>query len=651
MHRAYPGSRRGAGLRLALSLLCVLWAQSSSARADAGEYFAIQVVDDQTGRGVPLIKLETTNNILFFTDSNGLIAFAEPGLMGTEVFFHVSGHGYTYPKDGFGYAGARLTPQPGGSATVKVKRTSIAQRLYRLTGEGIYRDTVLLGRKPPTAQPVINGLVLGCDSVLTAEYQDKLFWFWGDTNKPSYPLGNFYSTGATSLLPAQGGLDPDLGVDFTYFTDPKGFAKGMTPMSKVGPTWPDAFITLKDEQGRARLYAAYANVNTKMETLERGLCVYNDEKQVFESIQKVELKTPAGPTGHPFKHTVNGVEYVYFAASLPLRRTKADAKSYCDLSSYEAFSCLKEGTRVDDAQIDRDETGRVRYAWKHNTPPLGPQDEKKLIEAGKLKAEEALIHLRDADTGKPFTAHAGSVYWNEYRKRWILVVCEVGGTSMLGETWYAEGDTPQGPWVYARKIVTHNTYSFYNPKQHPYFAKDGGRTIYFEGTYTHTFSGNLVQTPRYDYNQIMYKLDLDDPRMVLPVPVYDPFVDAPWANDLSMPFLNVQQARARKQPLSIAFFAPDRPGPGLVPVYLEKSGKRKTVTTRPESKEQADVLFYALPSDTKNPPPATVWLCEDTFVDGHGYRIEEHGPATGYPRVRAICRVWKSPTSLRYPLD
>ena len=38
-------------------------------------------------------------------------------------------------------------------------------------------------------------------------------------------------------------------------------------------------------------------------------------------------------------------------------------------------------------------------------------------------------------------------------------------------------------------------YSFYNPKQHPMFDKDGGRIIFFEGTYTTTFSGNHDPTP------------------------------------------------------------------------------------------------------------------------------------------------------------
>jgi hypothetical protein len=63
------------------------------------------------------------------------------------------------------------------------------------------------------------------------------------------------------------------------------------------------------------------------------------------------------------------------------------------------------------------------------------------------------------------------------------------------------------------KVATHDRgasgdYAFYNPTSHKFFDQDGGRIIYFEGTYTNTFSGNSEQTPLYDYNQIMYRLDL-----------------------------------------------------------------------------------------------------------------------------------------------
>src|SRR2546426_2149668 len=89
-----------------------------------------------------------------------------------------------------------------------------------------------------------------------------------------------------------------------------------------------------------------------------------------------------------------------------------------------------------------------------------------------------------------------------------------------GEVWFSEADTPTGPWVYARLVAEHGRYNFYNPTQHQFFDQDGGRLIYFEGTYTDSFSGAKEKTPRYDYNQIMYRLSLDDVRLGLPAPVY-----------------------------------------------------------------------------------------------------------------------------------
>lgn len=111
--------------------------------------FTIRVVDDQTGRGVPLVELRTTNNIRRYTDSNGIVAFHEPGLMNRKVFFYVDSHGYEYPQDGFGYRGKALQLEPGGSATLKIKRTNLAERLYRITGGGIYRDSRLVGEPVP----------------------------------------------------------------------------------------------------------------------------------------------------------------------------------------------------------------------------------------------------------------------------------------------------------------------------------------------------------------------------------------------------------------------------------------------------------------------------------------------------------------------
>ena len=90
---------------LPLVLTCLLPAAAPPA---PGPYFTITVVDASTGRGVPLVELRTTHGVRLYTDSAGVAAFHEPGLMNQKVFFHVKSHGYEYPKDAFGYRGVRL---------------------------------------------------------------------------------------------------------------------------------------------------------------------------------------------------------------------------------------------------------------------------------------------------------------------------------------------------------------------------------------------------------------------------------------------------------------------------------------------------------------------------------------------------------------
>ena len=479
----------------------------------ADKTFAIKIIDDQTGRGVPLVELQTVNNIRYVTDSNGLVAFHEPGLMNCAVFFTIKSHGYEFAKDGFGFRGKAIEVKEGGSVTLRIKRLNIAERLYRVTGAGIYRDSVLLGRKVPIKEPLLNAQVFGSDSVVNTIYKGKMIWFWGDTNRPSYPLGNFHVPGATSLLPGKGGLDPDRGINLDYFVDDKGFAKETAHLPGEGPTWITGLVKLTEKDGRERLFATYMKVKGFLEVYERGLVEWSDQKKQIEPVVIFPKKAPFYPVGQPFHHRVDGIDYIYYANPYPLVRTRARADRLQLLGEYEAYTCLKEGSGLKNPRLDRAKSGRLRYSWTKNTPPVGPAEQAQLIKAGLMKPEEALLQLKDVDTGKPVLAHSGSVNWNAYRKRWIMIAVESGGTSPLGEVWFAEAKTPLGPWVHARKIVTHDQYSFYNPKQHPQFDKENGRYIFFEGTYTALFSGNKAPTPRYDYNQIMYKLDLADPRL------------------------------------------------------------------------------------------------------------------------------------------
>jgi hypothetical protein len=117
------------------------------------------------------------------------------------------------------------------------------------------------------------------------------------------------------------------------------------------------------------------------------------------------------------------------------------------------------------------------------------------------------------DSQNPVEIHGSSVRWNAYRNKWVLIGVQKMGDSFLGEVWYAESDHLTGPWRKAKKIITHKQYSFYNPVHHAFFDQQDGKIIYFEGTYTKTFSGNDIATPYYDYNQMMYSLDLSQPAL------------------------------------------------------------------------------------------------------------------------------------------
>lgn len=617
---------------------CLLLFSTSTLYSADHKYFQIQVVDDSTGRGVPLVELETVNSIVHVTDSAGNVAFYEPGLMDQAVFFHVRSHGYEYPKDGFGFRGMRLNVTTGGKATLKIKRTNIAERLYRMTGQGRYRDSALLGESLPVKEPLLNAQVVGSDSVINGILGGRLYWFWGDTNRPSYPLGNFNVPGATSLLPGDGGLDPAVGVDLDYFKDADGFAKQTARMPGPGPSWIFGAGIAKDTEGKDALVAGYMKVEPPLKVYARGIVKFNEKAGEFEQVVEFPRIPTLFPEGQTFLHRENEIDYLYFCQPFPHVRVRATLDAFRDPMRYEAFTCLKQGSTVDKHEVERDAQGIVHYAWKPDTAAVDATLQKKLIASGQLKPQEAMLRLRDRDTGKAITGHTGSVNWNAYRRKWVMLFVEHYGTSLLGEMWYAEADQPLGPWEYAVKIVTHDRYSFYNPKQHLYFDQQDGRLIYFEGTYTQMFSGNPVATPRYEYNQMMYRLDLADARLALPVPVYQEKAGGPFRTKGKTPAPGLE---------SMQFLALDRRAENTIAIYADASAGSNgmRLTTKPSvDAVNGQPLFYALPHDLKAPPGTVTPLYEYVPKDGnqYNYSIIPSEVKPGFTRSETpLCLVWK----------
>jgi len=435
--------------------------------AAAMEPCRIEVVEKGSGWPVPLVELRTTHHMRFVTDNAGVIAFDLPELMGRETWFDVAGCGYEAAKDGFGFRGVRLTPEPGKTLRVEVQRTIAARRLGRITGGGLFAES----QKTGTERDAVESGVVGCDSVQNAVHRGRMFWLWGDTTLAKYPLGIFDGTSATTAVQPLSSLEPPVRLKFDYFADDQGRPRGIAKMPGAGPTWVTGYVSLPDKTGTPRLVGSYMKIRGMLEAYEWGLCVWNDDTGNFEQLRVIWNKSdstpkpPPVPEGHPVLWTdPQGREWLLFGNPLPRLRCPATFEAWQDAATWEV-----------------------------------------------LKPQETIPAAED---GPPVKPHSGSIAWNPWRKRWVTVFMQyLGKPSAFGELWYAEADAPTGPWGPAVKVLSHENYTFYNPRLHPEFTPPDSPILIFEGTYTMQFADRPAPTPRYDYNQILYRLDLDSPAL------------------------------------------------------------------------------------------------------------------------------------------
>jgi hypothetical protein len=441
----------------AVAVLC------TSLSAFAVQPFRINVVDESNGWPVPLVELRTLHNVRFVSDNAGVIAIDLPELMSTETWFTVEGHGYSVPKDGFGFQGVRITPRPGESITIEVHRELAGKRLGRITGAGIFGESQKLGLEADWKEQGI----LGCDSVQNVVHNGRLFWNWGDTTLAHYPLGRFHMIGATTGLQPLESMAPPIRLRYDYFVDSSNVVRDLAKMPGDGPTWLNGYCSLPDRDGNRRLVATYSKIKQGMQVYEIGLCTWNERSTAFEKtsvIWNLSDQNP-NPPATPHGHTVAwkdeaGKSWVLFGDPFPTLKCPATYEAWSDATTWLSIDAQK----------------------------------KVLVRVGVESIEP----------------HRGSIAWNDFRKKWVSIFTQKrGDSSYLGEIWYAEADAPMGPWTDAVKVVTHNKYTFYNPKLHPDFAPTGSPILLFEATFTKEFSGNEQAVPRYDYNQVLYRLDLD----------------------------------------------------------------------------------------------------------------------------------------------
>lgn len=452
------------------TLLFCMFMSCYALESTAAEPCTIHVVEKGTNWPVCLVELRTTDQQRFVTDNAGVIALDAPEMLGRDTWFTVQGHGYEVKRDGFGMQGVRLTPQPGKTLTVEVDRKILARRLGRITGAGLFAESQKLGQELDWRE---SGIV-GADSVQNAVHRGKLYWAWGDTTLAKYPLGIFDGTSATTAVQPLKSFEPPLRMPLDYVVDDKDRPRGVAKMPGSGPTWINGYVSLRDKDGVEHLVCTYNKIKGHLEAYEWSQAVWNERIQSFDKLRTIwtksaeQPKQPLIPEGHPvFWKDAENKEWLLFGNPLPTIRMPATFEAWQDPLTWEKLTPQESFADA---------------AW--NEPSISPT-----------------VRI------KP---HTGSIAWNAWRKRWVTVFMQnFGKPSAFGELWYAEADAPTGPWGPAVKVLSHDNYTFYNPRLHPEMTPADSPILLFEGTFTREFSNNKEPVPRYDYNQILYRLDLD----------------------------------------------------------------------------------------------------------------------------------------------
>lgn len=600
------------------------------------EIFGLRIVDKVSKRGVPLVRVVNAEGEEFWSDNQGFVAFDDTTLIGKNLNLKLSSDGYESSE-------ASLTASKGQVETLEITRRNIAERLYRSTGAGSYRDSVLLGFKTPVAKPHVDGLVSGQDTLNAIIYKSKIFWIWQDTGRISYMLGNFGNSGAIADLPSKGNISQDLGINRTYFVDNEGFSRPMTPNFEPtsAPTWMGSLVALPNAAGEEKMYGQYGKATGHADIGKRGWGVYDDASNTFKDVihfAKAEYLPGQilTPWGDPEKVNHAGKDYLYFGAM----RVPATVEALLNIDAYETYSPYSPKTKT----LLRNADGSLAYQWQKNAYPVVLDE---LQKAG--VAPEDILHemsFRDKN-GDSVVLAAGTLEknWNSFRKRYIGTIQQKLGTSLLGESWIAEADTPIGPWNFATKIISHDRYTFYNLQQHPFYDREGGRLIYVHGTYTNFFTSEPA-TPRYDYNQVLYRIDLADPRMQMPVAIYD------LSDDEKGQFASKRDLHEGSKALAAKFYAYEKASSTALSkdlIALSWSAPECSKFRRLVASEGMPSVFY-LQSPQSPATPVTEELYEFRNSDGH-YAYSRSQAMKGYTReALPLGRVWKSFSTVKVPV-
>ncbi|GAB4275085.1 MAG: hypothetical protein Kow0029_15940 [Candidatus Rifleibacteriota bacterium] len=474
-----------------------------------------------------MVELELENGLKLISDNDGFITLFAPDLEGKTARFKITGNGYsTGQRDFWGEESFTTTIQAGKFEKCYLKRTQLAQRLYRITGASRYNHTILAGKKPRfETSDLLPGGVIGQDSVITVPWKNRLWNFYGDT----LGLSGFNFSASCARLPFSDKMhpsfDPDIGLPLEYLVDENGFAKKMIETGKKGFTWIEYVLPVKlfANSKSKSLLARYVLHSSLEKAEEAGFALFQESEGSFRIVKRFKTSK-----GHKCTHPVPifiGSERRYLL--FPWEMTGVEYSEIVNEQEHFFYTCFRKmdskAKRTkgfllngEKCYIERDSKGRAIYSWRKGGVAASSLFQQILLQKGVMTEDDVLFAPLEIDSGKRIARFDGSIAYNSFKGCWICISQGI----KPGDIIYAEADTPTGPWGFARKVSEFKRYNLYNPAQHPWFAQENDRFIYYEGTYTNFFSDSPGKNPEADYNQVMFKLDLAQEDLIMPIPVY-----------------------------------------------------------------------------------------------------------------------------------
>lgn len=225
------------------------------------------------------------------------------------------------------------------------------------------------------------------DTVFSVIFGGKIRWFWGDTGRLSYPLGNFETTGAVSCSPFHSSTsqaDPCLpveeGINLQYYTlplDPKHpdaptFVKPMATLPPMPyPTWIGSLSVVSaadapPEDNATAMLAYFMKAGPDMNTLRHGVLRWNSANENFTEVVNWSMTAAmsesvggahavTASTGATLTTvTMSGTDWVVFSGRpWPQVRVKATVEDFSNLASYQGWTLLSTGSIMEDPKVAR----------------------------------------------------------------------------------------------------------------------------------------------------------------------------------------------------------------------------------------------------------------------------------------------------------